>query len=133
MMFLEPWEGRNHNPYYRTSPDPGFDVKNFEWLNYDVKVKDARPTMEEFTLDEHGFAFRADPAGGSDDVLRILRENNDEKVKKTYYPHVERLIREITGASEVIVFNHTVRRRDPALGLFEGFKGRQQPASTVSQ
>jgi hypothetical protein len=131
MMFLEPWPTNKENPYYRTAPDEGFDVKNFEWLPYDVRVMDARPSMEKFNLDDHGFAFRKDAAGVSSEIMDAFRDNDDERIKKHYYPVVERLMKEITGAPEVIVFNHTVRRRDPTLSLFGGSKGRQQPASTV--
>lgn len=131
MMFLEPWPANKQNPYYRTTPDEGFEVKNFEWIPYDVKITDARPNMEKFTLDDHGFAFRKDEAGVTPETLEAFADNDDERVKKHYYPHVEQLLKKITGAPEVVVFNHTVRRRDPSLGLFGGSKGRQQPASTV--
>jgi hypothetical protein len=131
MLFLEPWPTNKENPYYRTAPDEGFEVKNFEWLPYDVKIMDARPSMEKFNLNDHGFAFRKDVAGVPSETMEAFMDNDDERVKKHYYPHVERLIKEITGAPEVIVFNHTVRRRDPALSLFGGSNGRQQPASTV--
>ena len=131
MMFLEPWIKKKENPYYRTNPNTGFDIKNFDWLDYNVKVKDARPNMGSFTLDQHGFAFKADSESASPNVLNVLKENLDDNVKETYYPHVERLVKNATGAKEAIVFNHTVRRRVPSLGLFEGSKGRQQPASTV--
>lgn len=132
MMFLEPWTADRGNPYYRSDPDPGFDVKNFEWLPYPVSVIDARPAMSTFTLDDHAFAFRRDPEGGAPDVIDAFRDNDDDTVQEKYYPHVARVVKEATGASDVIVFNHIVRRRDPSLGLFGGSKGRQQPASTVS-
>jgi len=130
-MFLEPWATNRENPYYRSNPDPGFEVKNFEWLNFPVTVTDARPGVNKFSLDTHGFAFRSDPLGGTLDILDTIRANNDDRVREIYYPHVERIIKEATGAAEVLVFNHTVRRRNPSLGLFEGSKGHQQPASTV--
>ncbi|EKG22625.1 hypothetical protein MPH_00029 [Macrophomina phaseolina MS6] len=131
MMFLEPWTADRGNPYYRSDPDPGFDVKNFEWRPYPVTVTDARTAMSTFSLDDHAFAFRPDPQGGAQDVLEVFKDNDDEQVQERYYPHVARVVKEVTGASEVIVFNHTVRRREPSVGLFGGSKGRQQPASTV--
>jgi hypothetical protein len=130
MMFLEPWLTKKENPYYRTTPDEGFATKNFEWLSYDVKITDARSSMEKFNLDNHGFAFRTD-TGVTLETMEAFVDNDDEKIKKHYYPNVERLVKDVTGAREIIIFNHTVRRRDPSLGLFEGSKGRQQPASTV--
>lgn len=132
MLFLEPWSADRGNPFYRTEPDEGYDVKNFEWLPYKVKVQDARPKMSEFNLNDNGFAFQADPASEATEIMEAFKQNDDEKVRELYYPHVEQLIKGATGASEVLVFNHTVRRRNPNVGLFGGGKGHQQPASTVS-
>ncbi|KAF2106364.1 methyltransferase [Lophiotrema nucula] len=131
MLFLEPWSTDRGNPYYRTDPDEGYDVKNFEWLPYKVKVQDARANMSKFNLDDNGFAFQADSSSGATEIIEAFEQNDDDKVRELYYPHVARLIKRATGASEVLVFNHTVRRRNPSVGLFGGGKGGQQPASTV--
>lgn len=130
MQFLEPWSSPD-NPFYRSDPAPGFATKNFEWQPRPVRVADARPTMSAFSLDAHAFAFRADPRGGAAAVLEAFADNDDDRVRELYYPHVERVVKEATGAAEVVVFNHVVRRRDPSVGLFGGSKGRQQPASSV--
>ncbi len=38
---------------------------------------------------------------------------DDEEVRRIYYPEVERLVREATGADRVHIFDHTTRRRVP--------------------
>jgi hypothetical protein len=35
---------------------------------------------------------------------------NDEEIQAIYYPEIEKMIKESTGASKVIVFDHTVRK-----------------------
>jgi len=35
---------------------------------------------------------------------------NDEEIQKTYYPEIEKLLKDATGASKVIVFDHTLRK-----------------------
>jgi len=40
---------------------------------------------------------------------RVKNFKDDEEVKKVYYPEVEALIKETTGAQRVLVFDHTLR------------------------
>ena len=57
MLYIEPWQDKKEAPYYRTNPDPGFEVKNYDWLPYKVGVEDCRACKDNFTLDDHAFAF----------------------------------------------------------------------------
>ena len=43
----------------------------------------------------------------------VLLDGSDEDVKRAYYPEVERLLLQQTGASRVVFFDHTVRRKYP--------------------
>ena len=56
--------------------------------------------------------------------------NNEEGAKERYYEHLENLIKKHTGASRVVVFDHTMRRRDPSLAG-KNPDGREQPAAYV--
>lgn len=132
MRYLEPETKDQRVLYIRTSPDEGFDVTNFKLLEYPVSVTDARPTKANFSLDTHGFAFRDDPEGGSDEMLAILRSGDRNVVAEKYYPHVEQLVKQETGASKVIIFDHTIRRRDTSLRTSDNPDGREQPASIAS-
>ena len=132
MSFLEPWESSKSNPFYRSAPAEGFESTNFKWVDYSVKVTDVRPIKDDFSLDKHAFQFCNDSEDLSPELLSALRSNNTSLVKKLYYPRVERLIKERTGAPRVIIFDHTVRKRDPYMDKKENPNGREQPATVVS-
>jgi hypothetical protein len=129
MRFLEPWDGTRGNPYVRVAPDEGYDRTNIEWRDYAISIADARPTKNDFQLDVHGFAYLDDAI--SSDIITALRKNEDDVVKQLYYPHVEQLVKKITGAQRVIIFDHTQRKRRLALGKAENSDGKEQPATMV--
>ncbi|KAJ5752213.1 hypothetical protein N7520_009130 [Penicillium odoratum] len=39
---------------------------------------------------------------------------DDEKIKREYYPETEQLLKDATGASRVLIFDHTIRRQTGA-------------------
>ncbi|GIC87498.1 uncharacterized protein Aud_003882 [Aspergillus udagawae] len=132
MRFIEPWSQNKGVPFIRTNAPPGYDYMNFEWVDCPVQITDARPTKDSFTLDQHGFTYRDDPAGATPEILQLLRDNNDaEKIRKVYYSHIEQLVKRETGASRVIIFDHTSRKRRPELGTYENPTGKEQPATMV--
>ncbi|KAI0176006.1 S-adenosyl-L-methionine-dependent methyltransferase [Hypoxylon sp. FL1284] len=129
MRFLEPWEAARGNPYIRVNPAPGFDRKNFDWRDYPVTIQDARPDKESFALDTHGFAYSDDMIPGCD--IEALRGNDKDAVREVYYPHIEEFVKKSTGASRVIIFDHTLRKRRPELGRTQNDDGKEQPATMV--
>ncbi|GIK07522.1 hypothetical protein Aspvir_003188 [Aspergillus viridinutans] len=131
MRFIEPWSQNKGIPFIRTNAPPGYDYMNFEWVDCPVQITDARPTKDSFTLDQHGFAYRDDPEGATPEILQLLRDNDVEKVRKVYYSHIEQLVKRETGASRVIIFDHTSRKRRPELGTYENPTGKEQPATMV--
>lgn len=131
MRFIEPWTKRGEVPFIRTNAPPGYEYMNFKWVEHDVNVTDARSMKQEFQLDQHGFAYCDDPEGGSPEMLQLLRDNNADEVKAQYYPHIEKLIQQVTGASRVVIFDHTSRRRRPEMGTYENPTGKEQPATMV--
>jgi len=72
-------------------------------LPVDVTIKDGRKLVPASALETRGFELKNYPTGVKDFF-------DDEDVTKTYYPEVEKMIKESTGASKVIVFDHTVRK-----------------------
>jgi len=71
-----------------------------------VRIRDARRAKERFTLDQNGFELRAHQTA-------LVDFSNDEAIKNVYYPEAIALIREVTGASKVVVFDHTRRFAQP--------------------
>ncbi|KAF7168581.1 hypothetical protein CNMCM5623_001563 [Aspergillus felis] len=117
-------------PFYRSAAGEGFEVSNFSHEQHTVSVSDARPVFDSFNLDTHGFAFAVDPEGTRPEILEAIRAGDKETVRLLYYPVVEELVKRQTQASRVVIFDHTVRRREAALAG-KNPNGREQPASTV--
>jgi hypothetical protein len=88
-----------------------------------VLIGDARPVLARLSLDEQGFGLvRHDSA---------VRDFYDEdQVKTAYYREAERLLKELTGADRVHVFDTTVRRRLPGAEDRVG-GGPRQPVPRV--
>ncbi|OCL06614.1 methyltransferase [Glonium stellatum] len=130
MSYLEPWSTSGEPPFVRGITDEEYKPTNFNNLEYSVQIADARPQKDEFQLDTHGFAFHGDDTL-PEDVLRAIRSKDNNFVADEYYPIVERLITQKTGATRVVIFDHTYRKKDPALNLKENPNGREQPATVV--
>ncbi|KAI0706784.1 hypothetical protein C8T65DRAFT_740617 [Cerioporus squamosus] len=67
-------------------------------------IHDVRGREDEFTLDKHGFQFVHWPSSEKEFV-------DEEAIKSKYYPEVEALLKEATGAKRIFIFNHTIRRK----------------------
>lgn len=130
MTFLEPWDMKRGNPFFRSAPDEGFESVNFKWVDQEVQLANARPNKYDFSLDKNGFAYQDDEGLGPK-LLEALRTKDKETVKQLYYPRIESLVKESTGADRVIIFDHTVRKRDQSMKKGENPNGKEQPATTV--
>jgi hypothetical protein len=67
-----------------------------------VTIHDARPIAGDLRLDEHGFELHAHRSAFSDFY-------DEAAVRERYYPEVQTIVRSLTGALEVVVFDHNVR------------------------
>ena len=70
-----------------------------------VRIRNGRLMRDTFRLDEAGFEF-------IDHRTAVKNFFDIEEVEAVYYPEVERLVRERTGARRVLVFDHTLRSGD---------------------
>ncbi|KAH8585424.1 hypothetical protein B0O99DRAFT_530918 [Bisporella sp. PMI_857] len=134
MSFLEPWSPSKGEPFFRSAPDEGFQSKNFDWVDESVTVNNARSHpngIQDFTLDKNGFCYEKDPDTMTTELADALRIGMKETVQTLYYPKVEKLIKRLTGAKRVIIFDHTVRKRDPEMSRGENPNGKEQPATVV--
>jgi hypothetical protein len=92
-----------------SKPGEGEDTRlQTVFESHNIVVRDARPIAEHFGMDTHGFSFQEYPT----DVIDFY---NDEEVRSVYYPEMERLVKEATGADKVVVFDHTVRAQDESI------------------
>ena len=70
-----------------------------------MRIRDGRALAGRLSLDEHGFVF-------VEHRTRVTDFFDPDQLKAVYYPEVERLIREVSGASRVVLFDHTLRSGD---------------------
>ncbi|EIN08115.1 hypothetical protein PUNSTDRAFT_135628 [Punctularia strigosozonata HHB-11173 SS5] len=108
--------------YVTKPPGPDERASNFEYEDHDVQIENLCGKESEVTLDNHGSQFFRHPA-----KHREFRVNED--TQKEYYLESEHLIKELTDASRVVFFDHTVRRRNPAANGRD--PQNRQPAAAV--
>jgi hypothetical protein len=73
-----------------------------------VVIRNGRPLAKDLVLDRGGFRFvRHD--------TKVADFYNEDEVRRTYYPEMEALVKAESGASRVVVFDHTLRTGDDAL------------------
>jgi hypothetical protein len=72
-----------------------------------VTIHNGRPFGDRFILDRNGFHFRRHDT-------KMLDFFDEDEVRRVYYAEMEALIKAETGASRVVVFDHTLRTADDA-------------------
>ena len=107
---------------YTFEPPPGTPRSNVVADTHIVPIRDARPIASSLSLDREGFALLREAS-------KVDNFYDDNEVSRDYYPEVERVIGQATGADRVFVFDHTVRRRVP--GAEDRRDGLRQPVSRV--
>jgi len=102
LNYLAPMAERPRS--YTFDPPPGVPRSNSMHEAHTVAIHDARPFASEISLDREGFAVLHQQSA--------VRDFWDEdEVRRVYYPEVQRVLAEVTGASKVFIFDHTLRRR----------------------
>jgi hypothetical protein len=75
------------------------------YQQHEVEIRNGRPLRASFRLDTHGFVFA--------DHRTAMKDFTDEAERKSVYDReVADLIKKHSGASEVLVFDHTIRIGD---------------------
>ena len=91
------------SPIYTTIDDDhttGNKLQNWTSNIRTVKIEDARGNEHKYTLDTAGFQFHRHPA-------KHTRFLDDEEIKAEYYPDCIELLKELTGTTKVLVFDHS--------------------------
>lgn len=90
---------------------------------HDVNIIDLRQVVADFTLDREGFGLVHHTSAVAD-------FHDDAEVERVYYPESVALLKRLTGADRVHVFDHTVRKRVPG-GEDRGAGFSRQPVPRV--
>ncbi|HSD99311.1 MAG TPA: CmcJ/NvfI family oxidoreductase [Burkholderiales bacterium] len=70
-----------------------------------MPIRDGRAAAGGLSLDENGFVF-------VEHKTRVRDFFDAAELKAVYYPEVEQLIKQVSGASRVVLFDHTLRSGD---------------------
>jgi len=116
-------------PYVHTEALTGDSEPHYfaEQEEREVTIHNGRPLADILSLDKQGFEFHR-----RDTVVDDLYD--DTSVENVYYEEVKALIKELTGASRVIIFDHTRRSdaegrdvRGPASRVHNDYTERSGP------
>jgi len=120
LTFITPQDEKpvfHSSAYTGGAPQVFFDTER-----HIVPIRDVRPIADALSLDREGFELLRHAT-----AVRDLYD--DAAVENVYYPEIEALLRTLTGASRVIVFDAT-RRSDGGTGA-QNRDGLRGPASRV--
>ncbi|KAJ3562997.1 hypothetical protein NP233_g9224 [Leucocoprinus birnbaumii] len=101
-------------------PQTGEWGKNTGREEHNVKIENIRGKEKEYTLDNAGFQYFKRPT-------KVKDFADDKVVEEEYYKESIEIIKELTGASRVILFDHTRRLRVP--GQTDSGPARRQPVN----
>jgi hypothetical protein len=107
---------------YTYDPPDGAPRSNLVADPHKIPIRDARDIASHISIDEEGFGLIQQRSAVTDFY-------DDGQVRQIYYPEAERLLKDVTGAHRVFVFDHTVRRRVP--GAEDRQNALRQPVARV--
>jgi hypothetical protein len=84
------------------------DVRGGTIDPHHVVIHNGRPGAKDFVFEREGFRF----VGHDTKVADFFDE---DQVRRVYYPEMETLVKAQSGASRVVVFDHTLRTADDAV------------------
>lgn len=91
------------DPYqYVFTPPEGIAHNNLGSEARPVIVQDVRGKEKEYDLDKNGFQYVHWPSAQTDFT-------DPDTIKSKYYGDVEHLLKSVTGAKRVLIFDHTLR------------------------
>jgi hypothetical protein len=93
---------------YNPPAGTGLPKRVGNYRDFSVKIADGRPFAADMSLDRQAFKLV-----NHDTEVRDFYDAGE--IKTRYYAEVEALIKRETGASKVVIFDHTVRTADRAV------------------
>jgi hypothetical protein len=99
--FSPPKDGSTPHSYIN-KPDPASGVSQYNWEfnEQEVEIEDLRGHEGTASLDTTGFHFGIHPA-------KHQAFTDDKDIEREYYPESIELIKSVTGASQVVLFDHS--------------------------
>ena len=104
---------------YNYEPPPGVPQRSGTYEEHRLPILNGRRRGEDFSLDGQGFLFRQHETAVKDFY-------DPAEVERVYYPEIEALMKQATGAEKVVTFDHTLR-----VGSARQQKGLREPVRRV--
>jgi len=102
---------------YLYEPPEGVPARSGRNIKHILPVYNGRTVADRLTLDGQGFAFVRHES-------KVVNFYDPDEVRRVYYPEVAQLVKDVTGADRVEVFDHNVRCRPMAKA---GLNGAREP------
>jgi hypothetical protein len=106
---------------YTYEPPTGIPRHNGKYETRRLPIRDARPIAQNLSLDREGFAFAVYHSN-------VQNFYDDAEIEGVYYPEAEQLLKSVTGATTVVIFDHTLRN---ARRLQQGENSIKEPVKRV--
>jgi hypothetical protein len=97
----------------------GVPRREGNYRDFKVKIHNARPIVRDLSLDRQAFVLV-----NHDTAMRSFYDQDE--IRRVWEPEVEALIKRETGASKVVVFDHTIRAADRGVE-----RGHRAPVRSV--
>ncbi|KAF7973599.1 hypothetical protein HWV62_14758 [Athelia sp. TMB] len=122
VYFGPPPDGARAYIHVNADTTTGKRAKNSTEEKHEAEIENLRGKENSVSLDTAGFQYFKRAAAHT-------KFTNTEEIEKEYYPESINLIKELTGASRVVLFDHTIRRRRP--GEIDDSPDKRQPVANV--
>jgi hypothetical protein len=87
---------------HQYDPPAGQPVRSHPYENHKVFIQDGRAQADAFSIDREGFALVRH-------VSKTADLYDEAALKQSYYPETEALLKAETGATKIVIFDHTIR------------------------
>lgn len=104
LHYVAPTDGPLRSYAYDAPPDA--PRNEAVYVAHEVAIRDIRPLAGRLSLDDQGMALIDQPSATTDFT-------DEAALRRTYYPETIELVKAVTGAGSVVIFDHTIRRRIP--------------------
>jgi hypothetical protein len=82
--------------------EPGLPTRTWRFSEHVVTIHNGRPLIGTLSLSRQGFELVRSETS-------VVNFYDEDEVRRVYYSECERLVKEVTGAARVFVFDHNVR------------------------
>jgi hypothetical protein len=111
---------------YAYQPPEGTPVRSWRVSKHPTTIHNARPIEDRLSLDRQGFMLVHHHS-------TVTNFYDDAEVKSVYYPEIERLVKEASGAVRVVAFDHNVRCGPMAKQVKKACVSRSATRTTITR